>query len=411
MTVITKSPDMILMEQMFTNIKSGKDVDISLRTIERVLARNFGLEFNITLIDNKTKNFFGMSVYPSRNLIDTMVDQIINKKAHSDVIEKLWSENKKWYLEIDSILVNDPSLNANPAEMVAVLLHEVGHVTQSNRIPSRIHKVLRYEIMQLSLSMKKLIKWKKCQILFDLIFAEACGSKNFSLHREIEADKFAAKFGYGENLRQFIEKLLTTQGNSMIDRSETDMEKDVKAIVTWTFVNISELEYRKTKLREMLQTEILQSPSKYIRNLVFNIKTVFFGGSDENSYKEIINEQYLVQQHQSIVKEGLLDLFDKYGKLKKITQSDIDIIQIEKDRISNEDDKIYVLDLIYDKLDQINAGLQLIDQNKKDKVVVSKDRLNGYKTQLEKLRKEVLATKIKEKQYGLFVQYPVGYEG
>jgi hypothetical protein len=189
------------------------------------------------------------------------------------------------------------------------------------------------------------------------------------------------------------------------------MEKELKAVVTWTFVNISELEYRKTKLRTMLQTEILQNPSKYIRTLVFNIKTKFFGGNDENSYKEIVSEQFLVQQYNVVIKEGLLDLFDKYGKLKKINQSDIDILSVEKDRIENEDDKIYVLDLIYDKMDEVNAGLELISENKKEKVYLSKDKFLSYKAQLEKLRKDVLEVKLKDKQYGVFVQYPVGYEG
>jgi hypothetical protein len=409
--IYAKSAEMLLLEKLFSDLKSGKDADETLSNIERVLQRKFDLEFNVTLINNKTNNFFGMSIYPSRNLIDTMVDQMINKRSNSDVIEHLWAQNKKWYLEIDSILVSDPSLNANPAEMVAILLHEIGHIIYSNTVPARINKVMRYEIMQLSFNMKKLLKWQKTQILLDLIFAEACGSTNFHKQRELDADKFVVKMGYGDNLSQFIDKLLTTQGNSLVDRSERDMEKELKSVVTWTFINISELEYRKTKLRSMLQTEILKNPSRYIRTLVFNIKTKFFGGNDENSYKEIVSEQFLIQQYNVVVNESLLSLFDKYGKLKKFNQSDIDIITVEKDRIENEDDKIYVLDLIYDKLDEVHAGLELISTNKKDKVYLSKDKFLNYKAQLEKLRKDVLEVKLKDKQYGVFVQYPVGYEG
>lgn len=409
--VNAKSPDMLLLEQLFGNLKSRQDVEESLRNIERVLQRKYDLQFNVTLVDNKSNQFFGMSIYPSRNLVDTLVDEILNKKSKSDAIEQLWAQNKKWYLEIDSLLLHDPTLNTNPAEMVAVLLHEIGHIVFSNSVPARINKVLRYELMKLSFNMKKLVKWKKSQALFSLVFAEACGSKSFSLRRELDADKYVVKMGYGSNIADFIEKLLLANGNSMVDRTERELEKDVRSITTWTLENIGELEYRKTKLRSMLQTEILKNPSVYVRNMVFNIKTKFFGGNDVNSYKEIVAEQYLIREHQTIVREGLLDLFDKYGKLKKIKQSDIDIIEVEKGRISNEDDKIFVLDMIYDKLDEINAGLDLIAQKKSDRVYVSKDKLVGFKNQLEKLRKETLEVKIKDKQYGLFIQYPEGYEG
>ena len=153
---------------------------------------------------------------------------------------------------------------------------------------------------------------------------------------------------------------------------------------------------------------MLKNPSKFVRQVVTSIKVAIFGEGGD-SYKELLTEQYLVQEHRKIIQEGL-NLFDKYGKLKKISQSDIDIIEIEAGRIENEDDKIYVLDLIYDKLDLINAGLQLINEKKQDKVPVSKDKLLNFKSQLEKLRKQVLETPI-NKQYGLFIKYPVGYEG
>jgi len=67
--------------------------------------------------------------------------------------------------------------------------------------------------------------------------------------------------------------------------------------------------------------------------------------------------------------------------------------------------------LIYDKLEIINTSLQLIAENKKDKVPTPKETLLSFKNQLEKLRKEVLSLTIKEKTYGVFIKYPKGYEG
>ena len=143
-----------------------------------------------------------------------------------------------------------------------------------------------------------------------------------------------------------------------------------------------------------------------------NIKSQFFGKEEaQDNYKALVNEQYLIEGHRQYVKEGFLNLFDKYGKLKRLNQSDLDVLTIEISKIENEDDKIYVLDRIYDELDLINAGLDLLQTGSKDRVPVSKDTLMGFKTQLEKMRKQVLDIQIKPKNYGLFIKYPKGFEG
>ena len=72
---------------------------------------------------------------------------------------------------------------------------------------------------------------------------------------------------------------------------------------------------------------------------------------------------------------------------------------------------IYLLDRIYDKLHLIEAGLEYIESGQKDKVYQSKNTLTDLKRQLEDLRAQVLATRIIEKDYGVFVRYPKGYEG
>jgi hypothetical protein len=81
------------------------------------------------------------------------------------------------------------------------------------------------------------------------------------------------------------------------------------------------------------------------------------------------------------------------------------------DKIANNDDRIYVLDLIYDKMDLVNTALDYISQNKTEKVSQSKQTLTGFKTQLEKMRDKVINMQLKEKTYGVFIKYPKGYEG
>lgn len=408
-----KSPDMLLLEESFKDIKSKHNTHGALQRVQRVLKRNFDLDFNISISENDTGKFFGMSIYPNQNQIDKMIDSIFNKKSGSAVIVDMWQKTEVWNLEIDSILLYDGRLNANPAEIVAVLLHEVGHIVYSNSIPQRIHKILRYKMMTASMSLKKLIQWSKAQKLIQLVFIEACSSKDYHQVKEdteVIADKFVIKMGYGENLNEFITKLIATQGNHLVNRGDGALDRDVSAAVNWTFINIGELEFRKTSIRTALQAELLKSPSKFVKEVVYDIKNTFFGSGDE-SYADAITEQYIFREFNDVVKEGMLGLFDKHGKVKKVNQLDIDIIEVEIGKIDNDDDKIYVLDLIYDKLNIVNAALDFIKSGEKEKVNSSKDTLISYKSQLEKLRQTVLDTSVKPKQYGVFMKAPKGYEG
>lgn len=408
-----KTEDLLSIEKAFKELKDKKNIRNNLDLIERVLSRSFDIKFEISIVENDTNEFYGMCIYPQMSTVDRLLVEILEGKNKSNTIYEIWQENKLWILEIDSILLFDRNLNANPAEITAALLHEIGHVISSNKIPGRIYRVLKYELMKLNYSTKQLIKNPKVRSILGLSIIEACSSKNFSVisvDSEAVADKFVVKMAYGDELNQLLEKIIKSQGNSLIDRTENEMDNDVKSIVNWSLENISELMYRKTKLKSSLQTVLLQNPSKYVKKIVYNIKNTFFGDS-EDGYKAAIMEQCLFDTCKKIVNESFMDLFDKIGKLKKVSQSEIDIIGIEIEKIENNDDKIYVLDLIYDKLDLINTALEYIDSGKKEKVQQPKITLQGLKKQLEALRTDVLSVQIKEKQYGVFIKYPKGYEG
>lgn len=408
-----KSQDYISLESYFGKLKNKSNVSESISSIERIIKRNFDINCHVSIVDNDTNVFFGMNVYPQKGLIDKLVENIITNKAKIDALLELWRDNKEWYIELDSLLLYDKNLNANPSEIVAVMLHEIGHVVYSNSIPQKVNSIIRYQIMDLNYSTKHLIQYSKVMKLFSLTFIEACTTKNFhmiNVDTEREADKFVVKNGYGDDLDNFIGKLLVCHGNSLINRNDKDIDKDIRSLVNWSIDNISELQFRKTKLKISLQAQLLQTPSKFLKSIIEDIKRSFFG-NDTKDYKTMVAEQYLVQSCEKIVTESLFSLFDGLGKMKKINQCDIDILSIDIDKIENNDDKIYVLDLIYDKLDLVNIALDYIDKGQADKVPQSKQTLLSFKSQLEKMRKHTIDIQIKDKTYGLFIKYPRGYEG
>lgn len=408
-----KSPDLLFLEDCFKNIKTKSNVQGNIDSIVRVLKRLFDLKFNISIINNDGNQFFGMNIFPTTSTMDSIINSILNDKSKADTAVELWQKNDTWYLEMDSILLYDTQLNANPSEIVAVLLHEIGHIVYSNSIPQRVNKVMKYTVMTLEYSVKHLIQFHRVRQLFQTVIIEACSSKNFhytNTDTERIADQFVVKMGYAHELDNFIGKLITTQGNGKVNRPDSEMDDDVRTFVKWSVENISELEYRKTRLKQSLQNELLRNPSKFVRTVFDNIRRSFFG-SDADSYKALVIEQYLVADCKKIVRESILDIFDNIGKIKKISQSDIDFLALNVEKIDNNDDKIYVLDLLYDKLDLVNLALTYIGQGKQDKVSQSKQTLQGYHAQLEKLRQRVLTLQLPDKQYGVFIKYPKGYEG
>ena len=100
----------------------------------------------------------------------------------------------------------------------------------------------------------------------------------------------------------------------------------------------------------------------------------------------------------------------KRGRAPKLpSQYDIDTISIEVDRISNHHDRIYVLDLIHDRLDQIQEFEEFVEYTGEIKRYSTKIKM--LRDALDQLRIAVLRKNNFDKKYGIFVKYPAGYEG
>ena len=424
-----KTEDFLFLEKCCGEIKSKTKVDENLKRIERILKRIFDIDFKISISENNTKEFFGMNIYPDVSTIDLLVENILSEGSDTETVVKLWQQSSKWYLEIDSILLYDLSLNANPAEIVAITLHEIGHIIYSNTVPQRINKILRYKLLKLNYQMRQLISNEKIRKLFNITIVESCGSKNFryiNTKKERIADKFVLNYGYGESLNEFIDKLIRTNGNSLINRSDKELDNDITSIVNWSVNNIKELEFRKSNLRKALKVEIIKSPSEFTKKVVQDIYTSFFGEATDK-YRELLSEQYtgesrdlyselkaeqiLIEHCKRVTTEAFGKLFDNIGKVKKVSQSDIDILRVEVDKIETNDDKIYLLDRLYMHLELVNAALDMIRMGKEKKVTQSKSTLLSMQKQLEDIREEIIAMKIIDKEYGVFIRYPKGYQG
>ena len=404
-----------ILEEYFAGIQNKKSVEPNIRGIERTLNRLFDATFHVTIIPSSHVKtvFFGMNIYPCTSTVDLLVDSLMSPKSKSKELEEIWKKCDEWFIEIDDKLIYDKTLDANPQEMVAVLLHEIGHTIYANSVPARLHKVVNYKILKSGYRIQELYKNPKFSKLFDIVVVSACESKNFSYidtKKEVDADKFVVQAGYGQALDSFITKMIMASNNDLVNRTDKDVEGDIAVITEWSMKTLSMLEIRKEKLRKELEIQEKVTTSPYGKNIFKAIKNRFFG--DETAGTAIVAEQQLIMDYRKVMaQESFVDFVSNIGKLKKVKQSDLDVIRVEMDRIETLDDKYYVLDLIYDKLNVINLGLEYYANDNTSRCSQSESTLKDYKKQLEEYRMKVLDMKIVDKQYGLFIKVPKGYEG
>lgn len=411
-------------ELSFENIKREQDVHGSLKSIKMALAKlGIGVK-EITIVPSDKDEFFGMSVFPETSVSDKIVDCMINNKP-LQAYEEIWTSVNYWIIEIDSKLIYDRQLNANPAELTAALLHEVGHVVYSNTIPQKLNKTMSLAYLQLPAKVKHIIKIeeRKFKKVFLPVVAQASMNVSYSLKKEIEADKYVIKMGYGQALDALLQKILLTYGSRFVECDDKEQEKNLKVACNWSSQQVIELQNRKDILKASIDRVSLVTPSKYIKALFEDMNKSIFKGMEsmdeivarrgrgvfvtEGVYMDLTKPESFKYVLEAANKERL----DKQGRVNKVTQHDVDIVAIQAEKIVNQNDKIYLLDVIYDYIETLDLMDEYLHNGKKSSVQMTERQIKDIRDQLEALRIQVLKFKIVEKQYGVFIKYPVGYEG
>ena len=411
--------------------RSNGNKNIEEDYLEKVSARlKYGnnIEASFKIIKDDQDQFFGMRVFPVVDVVDEIVKEILDKDKKSTYISNIWRNNRKWVIEIDEKLIYSPDLNMTASEITAVLFHEIGHVVYNTRIPQKLTEIIRYTMIKFPIEIQKVAAHKRFRGILGFAVASACNAKwIYAIGRKEEyyADNYAVKMGLGEELSSAMSKTRIFMENSTLEEIIRDDDADVKAAVNYLFLTMKEFSVRKTKLRTVLRTEVLKTPSAYIKDLADSIYHKVFGKNNDR-YQDLVSESLGIKGspyndcvelenaqkiYDFIITEAKNSIFDSMGKAPKITQNDIDILAVETEKIQDSDDKIYLLDRVHMYSETIDRSLYLIETGRGNKVPQSKSSLISLQSQLKDIRKEILATKPIEKDYGVFIKYPKGYEG
>ena len=411
-----KKESLLLVEECFRNIQQEKNITKNIRLIESAIKREFDIKLKISIIDNK-KQFFGMCVYPSPEEINVLTKMLLDTNVRMADVEKVHIEfmtKGEQIVEIDSMLLYDHNINASAGEVTAILLHEIGHIIASNSIVCRFERAKEHITLKFDNKTRRLVPViPLISKLFNIATLQIFSNHfNMQLAKEVKADELARKEGYGEELMNILGKLIANGKGERIKRTDKEIDKDIEITVDWLIVNIKELEYRKDRLKRSIKVLKLTTPSKYRADRLDHIHDCIFKKDDEKMIEKaiVINEAFIVSRLNNKGPKAPSGAMDSSGRVKRLSPRDLDIYRAELERVNTVDDKIFLLERLYDLLDIAEYAKQMLEIEPK-RVMQSEQTIDQYIKHVHEIIDDVNAKQISRTKYGLFIKYPADYEG
>ena len=423
-----------IIDSAFAKLKTDRKNRAAVGTIRRALQEVFvDKEIDVQIIENLRGKFFIMSVYPDESTVERIIEAIVNNENDA-MIKAAWDETNKWTIEIDSRILTDDKVHATSKELTALLLHEMGHIIYSNSIPQRISRVMRLEYNRAAAPIKELLKDKLFGAVLKLPILNACVYDNYktknNIKDELKADVFVVKMGYKDELASVLDKMILASKDPKVTQIDNNSDKvydDMKSITMFSIGTIEDLQKRQNALvKKNFNRLLVASPSAFIQKTVKSISDAFIKQANnklgksamtESMFEDYINNKIdrIIQEHySSYVDHDDIFINESFftKKLKPIDPACMDYVEMQKENIKNNDDKMMLVSYIYSKLDIIDYYLSIINNNVPKYIVPhSKQSLLDMRERLTAIKDEVVAYKIPEIKYGLFIDYPKGYEG
>ena len=445
-----------LIEKIFFDMLAKNiSLDEGCKRLSRVLSsanlNGLNKTFEVSMVNGRSE-FLGMSVYPDMGdfnnavascVTDPMTDPRVNNIPGYQAFCNKWiMDIRYWFIEIDVNLFDRSIINFTPPELTAMLLHELSHVVYSDKTTEKFYKAYKRNMAQLRMQEKGAVRFAQ-GILYIIPGIIACSAHHLNIGRngrneEYIADKVFGLRNYQEHLVSAINKIIEAYGNSIVI-DERNLDKKLDASIEWCNLNIKELVNRRDTLKREIVNKAACTHSKYAKNTYLGITQKLGIGARDRYTGDIITMESIFDDLESGKRQlyGLLndiELYDIPGasaaiestisrKLSEATESvfnkkkptlpssyDVDAVSIEVDKITSHADRMYVLDLIYNRVEQINAFKESIEDNKylMDKYSAKIERML---TELDQMRVRVLNKRDLNRDYKVFVKCPEGYEG
>lgn len=388
--------------------------------------------------------FVGMCVYPDINTLTAALSDLTFVSISKAV--SAWESIDKYTLEIDENVFDRNLIAFSPEELTAMSLHELGHVIFSSYVPERLYRAYRTHAESLDMMDKKILR-KVLGIFYVVPTLTICGihkwyiGKN-GMYEEYYCDKVFGIPDAQENMASALNKIIKRYGNSIIIKETEDIKlHEADRDMNWCNLNIIDISRRREYLQAELFNRSARTKSITVKRAFLNISAKLGVGLKDRYTHAVIAMESVVGMVDSgeLPIEGVFDAYEfthgfngssienivamslergskqatealKSNKAP-ILPSDyaLDEISIEVDKIENHNDRIYVLDLIYSRIEDLTAFEKWAKAN--DQYQRYSSKIQQKRDYLNTLRQAVLTKKLPDKNYGVYVQYPKGYEG
>ena len=245
------------LDDLFQDIKlnySNQNIKQSLPKIQSALSEITGIK-KIKLINLKREET--AFIYPEYNF---------NKLSNiqKGLMDESFNHVERIIIAINfNFFLNKASLT--PQEMTSIILHEIGHLTQHR---SKFSLYL-FDILRRIKILLKSIPYLPSLLFIMFIYSRPLSF--FEHKKEYECDKFATKYGYGDELTSVFIKLNPSLFNTNKAKSRWDKIKELFK----TFFNISDHpndERRICQLMNDMKTEYMKDYPELNEHLEYKIQ-------------------------------------------------------------------------------------------------------------------------------------------
>lgn len=386
-------------------------------------------EVNVVTVNTSQAPFI-MCVYPSVEELDRLSDKLshlLNKKSSEDFCD-LWGNIKRWNIEIDSRILDPRSRICidNGGQFVAIIMHELGHVKHAHAYSLCINYKMNRAKMEMVTKLvmdKPSVAKLYLPMLTCISGLRIITSTPGRYMKEILADGNIPS-DYRQDLVDYVDNHVMTNPETAHGIVVTDEEFDSEqnAGIEFTTQAIRMLKVRRSVIKTLLASQHKLQSSPYFKKLAKRVSKSVDGlegepqdlkalGRDNVIQERIMRDFAQAEKEARILLEGTI----------KVDNREIALLQVQIDNMITPDDKNYVLNTIFDLLEALEDQKQkAIDKamkgNSKKNDAAIDNIIKPYNDKifrLENMLKVVSATKVQTygKHYGVFVEYPEGYEG
>lgn len=401
--------------------------------------------FQVNVIkSNKGKDpFFGARVFPAMDLVNKIVEETVTEFHPFRDIQAAWASIDHWVVELDAGMFDRELISLVPKEIMAAILHEVGHTVYSGKPLERFYRAYKTMYVHMKTAEKDTIKLGYG--IFAIPLCISCGLRSWTRGRnaikeEFFADSIVKQCGYGDFYISLLNKIIEAYGNSMLDTNNAESENRVSERCRWAMTNIVDTVRRKNHLSNELYMDAANTRSDYLKALYaktlnelgINLRERYTGDAVECTGARL-SDEHLEMAYEFNYTTNFYEQCDRINanlkrpkyqhstpafesinrnKLKRGLPSwaDLDRIQIEIDRMTNHNDRMFVLDMVYEKINEIEEFMDAIDGDSA-KVRRYKPEADKMLDMLDSQRMQILNRSSFANRYKVFVQYPAGYEG